>query len=288
MKGIILAGGKGTRLFPSTNIISKQLLPIFDKPMIYYPISTFMLVGIRDIVIITTPEDLNNFQKLLLDGSQWGLKFTYITQEKPEGIAQAFILTRDLLKGQNVCLILGDNLFYGRLDFLKNAIREHKFATIFAYEVQNPQDYGVVVLDEKGKPIEIIEKPQNYVSNFAIPGLYIFDSRVFDFSLGLKPSARGELEITDLQRIYLSLGELQVFKIGRGIAWLDTGTPSSMLDAAVFIRAIEQRQGRKIACLEEIALFMGYVQANEMLKWIDKMPSSDYKNYCLKIIEEFK
>jgi glucose-1-phosphate thymidylyltransferase len=288
MKGIVLAGGKGTRLYPSTNVISKQLLPIFDKPMIYYPISTLMLAGIRDMIIISTPEDIHNYQKLLIDGSQWGLSFSYVTQPKPEGIAQAFIITRHLFKNESVCLILGDNLFYGRLDFLKKGIAENQSATVFAYEVENPEDYGVVVFDKQNKPIEIIEKPKNFVSKYAIPGLYIFDSRVFDFALELKPSARGELEITDLQRKYLAMGELNVIKIGRGIAWLDTGNPSSMLDAAMFIRAIEQRQGRKIACLEEIALIMGYVSINEIFKWIEKMPSSNYKNYCLKIIEEFK
>jgi len=286
MKGIILAGGKGTRLYPTTNVISKQLLPIFDKPMIYYPIATLMLGGIRDITIISTPNDISNYQKLLSDGSQWGLNFSYCIQEKPEGIAQAFILTKNTFFGNKVCLILGDNLFYGKMDFFRNAIRNHRYATIFAYEVENPQDYGVVVLDKSNRPIEIVEKPISYISKYAIPGLYLFDERVYEFAEQLKPSRRGELEITDLEKIYLERGELDVVVMGRGIAWLDTGTPSNLIDAALFIRAIEQRQGRKIACLEEIALNLGYISKDDYYAWVDKMPESDYKRYCLKIVEE--
>ncbi|MEJ5285907.1 MAG: Glucose-1-phosphate thymidylyltransferase [Candidatus Kapaibacterium sp.] len=286
MKGLILAGGKGTRLYPSTNVISKQLLPIFDKPMIYYPIATLMLGGIRDIVIISTPTDIPNYQKLLGDGKQWGLSFEYCVQEKPEGIAQAFIITEALIKNEKVCLILGDNLFYGKLDFFRNAIKNLASATIFAYEVENPQSYGVVVLDKDKKPIDIIEKPKVFVSKWAIPGLYLFDERVSEFAKRLQPSSRGELEITDLQKMYLAFGELQVEIIGRGIAWLDTGTPSNLIDAALFIRAIEQRQGRKIACLEEIALNLGYITKSDFIRFVEQMPDSDYKRYCIKVYEE--
>ncbi len=287
MKGIILAGGKGSRLYPSTNIISKQLLPIFDKPMIYYPIATLMLGGIREIIIISSPLDINAYKNLLGDGKQWGLSFKYLLQEKPEGIAQAFIISKEEIEGGKVCLILGDNLFYGKLDFFRDAVEKLKFATIFAYEVENPEIYGVVVFDRNKKPIKIIEKPSAFVSKWAIPGLYLFDERVSEYAMQLKPSHRGELEITDLQKIYLDKGQLEVKIIGRGVAWLDTGTPSNLLDAALFIRAIEQRQGRKIACLEEIALAMGYISKNEFIRWVNFMPNCDYKNYCLKVFEEY-
>lgn len=286
MKGIILAGGKGTRLYPTTNVISKQLLPIFDKPMIYYPLATLMLGGIREIIIISTPVDIPIYRKLLGDGSQWGLSLEYCIQEEPKGIAQAFTIAREYIQGQKVCLILGDNLFYGKLDFFRNAIKNLKFATIFAYEVENPQSYGVVVLNNEKKPVEIVEKPKTYISKWAIPGLYLFDEKVSDFASMLKPSARGELEITDLQKIYLEKGELQVEIIGRGVAWLDTGTPSNLIDAALFIRAIEQRQGRKIACLEEIALTMNYINKQQYISWVERMPESDYKKYCLRVFEE--
>ncbi len=286
MKGIVLAGGKGTRLYPCTNVISKQLLPIFDKPMIYYPISTLMLGGIREIIVISTPYDIVQYQKLLGDGSQWGLSLNYCIQEQPLGIAQAFILTKEKLDGNSVCLILGDNLFYGKLDFFRNAIKNFQKSTIFAYEVENPQDYGVVILDKNKNPIDIIEKPKTYVSKFAIPGLYLFDERVYEYAQSLKPSLRGELEITDLQKIYLEKGDLNVEIIGRGVAWLDTGTPSNLIDAALFIRAIEQRQGRKVACLEEIALNLGFITLSDYVSWVEKMPESDYKKYCLKILED--
>lgn len=286
MKGIVLAGGKGTRLYPSTNVISKQLLPIFDKPMIYYPIATLMLAGIRNIIIISTPTDTPNFQNLLGDGHQWGISLSYLVQPKPEGIAQAFIIAKDYIIGDKVILILGDNLFYGKLDFLRAAIRDHLFATIFAYEVENPESYGVVVLDENQNPIKIVEKPKSFISKYAIPGLYLFDENVVRYAEQLEPSERGELEITDLQKVYLSQGKLKVRLIGRGIAWLDTGTSANLLDAALFIRAIEQRQGRKIACLEEIALGMNYISKSEYRKWVDSMPNSDYKNYCIKVLTE--
>jgi glucose-1-phosphate thymidylyltransferase len=286
MKGIVLAGGKGTRLYPSTNVISKQLLPIFDKPMIYYPIATLMLAGIRDIIIISTPTDIPSFQNLLGDGHQWGVSFSYLVQPKPEGIAQAFLIAKDYIIGSKVVLILGDNLFYGKLDFLRSAIQDNRFATIFAYEVENPESYGVVVLDENQNPIQIIEKPKSFISKYAIPGLYLFDEDVSIYAGQLEPSSRGELEITDLQKIYLSQNKLKVKLIGRGIAWLDTGTSANLLDAALFIRAIEQRQGRKIACLEEIALGMKYISKAECEKWVNSMPNSDYKNYCIRVLKE--
>ncbi|MGQ9818404.1 MAG: glucose-1-phosphate thymidylyltransferase RfbA [Candidatus Kapaibacteriales bacterium] len=287
MRGIILSGGKGTRLYPSTNVISKHLLPIFDKPMIYYPIATLMLVGIREIIIITSPKDLPNYQKLLRDGSQWGLSFEYLTQAEPEGIAQAFIIAENQIKGKKVCLILGDNLLYGKLDFLRRAISEHRNATIFAYEVDTPEDYGVVEFDNTMNVKRIIEKPKEFVSKYAIPGIYLFDEKVAKFALTLKPSGRGELEITDLLQLYLERKELQVHIIGRGVAWLDTGTPSNLIDAALFIRAIEQRQGRKIGCLEEIALTLGYITFENYKAWLNVMPNSEYKTYCLKVLKEF-
>ncbi len=286
MIGIVLSGGKGTRLYPCTNVISKQLLPIYDKPMIYYPISTLMLVGIRDFILISSLEAIEMYKSLLRDGNQWGIRIDYVIQEKPEGIAQAFILTKELIKNQKVCLILGDNLFYGRLDFLRFAIQKQRYATIFAYEVENPQDYGVVVLDKNCKPLRIVEKPKEYLSPFAIPGVYLFDEDVSYYAEQLKPSARGELEITDLQNIYLAQDKLDVQLIGRGVAWLDTGLPSNLLDAALFIRAIEQRQGRKIACLEEIALKRKYITPEQYLDWVYSMPESNYKSYCLKIFKE--
>ncbi len=287
MKGIILAGGKGTRLYPSTNVVSKQLLPIFDKPMIYYPIATLMLVGIRDIIIISTPSDIPSFQNLLGDGSQWGISLSYLVQPKPEGIAQAFIIAKDYIIGEKVILILGDNLFYGKLNFLREAIKEHTHATIFAYEVDNPESYGVVVFDENQNPTNIIEKPSSFASKYAIPGLYLFDEDVSHYVKQLQPSKRGELEITDLQKIYLRQNKLRVKLIGRGIAWLDTGTSTNLIDAALFIRAIEQRQGRKIACLEEISLVLNYISKTECQQWVELMPNSDYKNYCLKVLKEF-
>ncbi|MCX7879051.1 MAG: glucose-1-phosphate thymidylyltransferase RfbA [Ignavibacteria bacterium] len=287
MVGIVLSGGKGTRLYPSTKVISKQLLPIFDKPMIYYPISTLMLGGIREINIITTPEDFNQYKELLLDGSQWGLFFNYLIQEKPDGIAQAFLIAEKFIKGKKVCLILGDNLFYGKLDFFRNAMSNLRSSTIFAYEVDNPKDYGVVVLDKNNKPIKIVEKPQEHISKYAIPGLYLFDERVVEYAKSLTPSERGELEITDLLRIYLENSELDVVLVGRGVAWLDTGTPNNLVEAALFLRAIEQRQGRKIGCLEEIALAQGYVAKDKLFDWISSMPNSEYKNYCLKVLDEY-
>ncbi len=286
-KGLILAGGKGTRLYPMTHVFSKQLQPVYDKPMIYYPLSTLMLGGIKDILIISTPQDTPNYQTLLGDGSAWGINLQYVVQEKPAGLPQAFVLGEEFIGSDQSCLILGDNVFYGRLDFLRNGLTENSGGTVFAYRVENPQEYGVVEFDKDRKVISIEEKPKIPKSNFAIPGLYIFDSNVSDYSKSLKPSARGEFEITDLQKIYLEQGRLSVQQIGRGVAWLDTGTPESLLDAANFIQAIEKRQGMKIACLEEIALSMNFINIEHFEKSVGSLPNCDYKNYCLKILKEF-
>ncbi|MBX3044801.1 MAG: glucose-1-phosphate thymidylyltransferase RfbA [Candidatus Kapabacteria bacterium] len=286
-KGIILAGGKGTRLYPMTHVISKQLQPVYDKPMIYYPLSTLMLGGIKDILIISTPQDTPNYQKLLGEGSAWGINLQYAVQEVPAGLPQAFVLGEEFIAGHQSCLILGDNLFYGKLDFLRNGISQNQGGTVFAYKVENPDAYGVVEFDKNNKVLSIEEKPKLPKSNFAIPGLYIFDSNVSEYSKTLQPSARGEYEITDLQKIYLSQSKLNVQQIGRGVAWLDTGTPEALLDAANFIQAIEKRQGLKIACLEEIALLMNFISINQYENSVNNLPNCDYKNYCLKILREF-
>ncbi len=285
-KGLILAGGKGTRLYPLTHIFSKQLQPVYDKPMIYYPLSTLMLGGIKDILIISTPIDTPNYEKLLGDGSQWGINLEYVVQESPAGLPQAFILGEDFINKEQSCLILGDNIFYGKLDFLRNGLKENLGGTIFAYKVENPQEYGVVEFNKEKIVISIEEKPNEPKSNFAIPGLYIFDENVSNYSKNLKPSKRGELEITDLQKIYLAEEKLNVQQISRGVAWLDTGTPGSLLDAANFIQAIEKRQGLKIACLEEIALLMNFINMEEYENTVNNLPNCDYKNYCLKILKE--
>ena len=285
-KGLILAGGKGTRLYPMTHVFSKQLQPVYDKPMIYYPLSTLMLGGIQDILIISTPQDTPNYRHLLGDGSNLGINIEYVIQEVPAGLTQAFVLGEEFIGKDQSCLILGDNLFYGRLDFLRNGLMNNDGGTVFAYKVDNPQDYGVVEFDSNNKVISIEEKPKVPKSSFAIPGLYIFDSNVADYSKSLKPSARGEYEITDLQKVYLSQGRLNVQQIGRGVAWLDTGTPEALLDAANFIQAIEKRQGLKIACLEEIALTMKFINMEQYEKTVSELPNCDYKNYCLKIMKE--
>ncbi len=287
-KGIILAGGKGTRLYPLTYTFSKQLQPIYDKPMIYYPLATLMLAGIRDILIISTPEDIPNFEKLLGDGSKWGININFCIQHFPGGLPQAFILGEEFIANEQVCLILGDNLFYGKLDFLRNGIKNNKGGTIFAYQVDNPNSYGVVEFDKNQAVLSIEEKPENPKSNYAIPGLYIFDNNVSAISKELKPSKRGEIEITDLHKAYLNQQNLRVEMIGRGVAWLDTGTPEAMLEASNFIHLIEKRQGTKISCPEEIALQKGFITLEKYMELVNNLPNCDYKNYCLKIVKEYQ
>lgn len=293
-KGIILAGGSGTRLYPLTVVASKQLQVVYDKPMIYYPLALLMLSGIREILIISTPEDTKNFEKLLGNGHQWGIEISYKIQPEPKGIAQAFIIGEEFIGDKQVCLVLGDNLFYGKLDFLRDAVNNNQKdsesggGTIFGYSVNNPKDYGVVEFSPDGKVLSIEEKPENPKSKYAIPGVYIFDSNVANIAKNITPGKRGELEITDVQKAYLEKNQLKVQIIGRGIAWLDTGTPETLLEASTFIHSIEKRQGRKIACLEEIALFRGYLTVEQYLTTMDKLPKSSYKDYCLMILEEYK
>lgn len=287
-KGIVLAGGYATRLYPVTKTVSKQLLPIYDKPMIYYPLSVLMLAGIREIIIISTPTDLPNFEKLLGNGDQIGLSIYYAEQPKPEGLAQAFIIAKEFIVDHPSCLILGDNIFYGQglVDSLRRSIKNEIGATIFAYYVNNPERYGVVAFDNNGNATDIIEKPQSYISNWAVTGLYFYDRHVSEFAATLKPSARGEYEITDLNRIYLQNSSLKVEKLGRGIAWLDTGTHESFAQATNFIQIIEQRQGLKIACLEEIAYRLGYISGEKLKGLALNMKNSSYGDYLLRIIEE--
>ena len=283
LKGILLAGGRGTRLYPLTALLNKQLQPVYDKPMVYYPLSTLMLAGIREILIISTPEDIPNFQKLLGDGSKWGISLSYAVQDEPRGIADSFLIGEDFIQKEAVCLILGDNLFYGYLDFLRDAINSNTGGTIFGYQVQNPQEYGVVDFDEVGNVLSIEEKPETPKSNYAIPGLYVYDSNVIEMVEQITPSARGELEITDLNKVYLSKKQLKVELIGRGIAWLDMGTPDSLLEAGEFIQLIEKRQGLKIGCLEEIAFSSGYIDAEQLENIIADTPNGPYKEYLKKI-----
>jgi glucose-1-phosphate thymidylyltransferase len=293
MKGIILAGGTGSRLFPITQAVSKQLMPIYDKPMIYYPLSTLMLAGIRDILLISAPRDLPNFKNLLGDGSQWGLRFSYIEQEKPIGLAHAFILGENFIGDDSVSLILGDNIFYGpglgRMlqRGLKADNPQQQFgATIFAYYVNNPQDYGVVEFDAQGKVLGINEKPQQPKSHYAVPGLYFYNNAVIDYAKQLKPSPRGELEITDINMCYVKAGTMRVEVLSRGVAWLDTGTHQSMMKAANFIEVIESRQGLKIACPEEVAWTMGYINTEQLQKLAEPLLKSGYGEYLLRIIEQ--
>ncbi len=288
MKGIILAGGRGTRLYPLTIGLSKQLLPVYDKPMIYYPLSMLMLAGIREILVISTPEALPAFKALLRDGNQWGLRFSYAEQPEPRGLADAFLVKRGFTAGEPVCLILGDNIFFGQglPAKLRAAAQLTRGALIFAYPVRDPQRYGVVAFDEQGRALSIEEKPANPKSQFAVPGLYFYDHEVEEIAANLKPSQRGELEITDLNHIYLDRGQLRVEQMGRGIAWLDAGTHESLLQAANFVQAVEERQGMRISCPEEIAFRMGYIGADDLRHQAKTMDNNEYGMYLLRLVDD--
>jgi glucose-1-phosphate thymidylyltransferase len=288
MKGLILAGGRGTRLYPQTIVVSKQLLPLYDKPMIYYPLSMLMLAGIREILVISTPEHLPAFKHLLRDGSQWGLQFSYTSQDKPRGLADAFLVGREFIGEENVCLILGDNIFFGHglPEKLRAAAGLTEGALIFAYSVRDPQRYGVVEFDTKGRALSIEEKPAKPRSQYAVPGIYFYDNRVVEIAEGLKPSARGELEITDVNATYLSWGQLRVEVLGRGVAWLDAGTHEALLQAANFVQTVEERQGLMISCPEEIAYRMGYISATDLQRLVSTMANNRYTSYLLRLLDE--
>ncbi len=291
MKGIILAGGAGTRLYPSTMVVSKQLLPVYDKPMIYYPISVLMLANIKDILIISTPQDLPNFKKFLGTGEQFGLNFSYVEQPSPDGLAQAFILGKDFIGDDNVCLILGDNIFFGEgfsilLKSVVEDINKNGGATVFGYRVKDPERFGVVEFDKNNKAVSIEEKPKKPKSNYAVTGLYFYDNNVVEYVKNQKPSARGELEITDLNNKYLEQGKLNVELFGRGFAWLDTGTHSSLLRAGQYVQTIEENQGVKIACLEEIAWRMGFLTKEDLLKQSEKYKNNEYYNYIKELVKD--
>ena len=290
MKGIILAGGSGTRLYPITRSVSKQLMPVYDKPMIYYPIAVLMLAGIKDILVITTPEDHGQFKRLLNDGSQWGVTLQYAVQPEPGGLAQAFIIGETFIQSEPVCLILGDNIFFGHglPEQIRDASKREKGATIFGYYVRSPQRYGVISFNENGKVLDIEEKPAQPKSNYAVTGLYFYDNDVVEIAKKIKPSPRGELEITDVNKAYLNRGGLHVELIGRGAAWLDTGTHESLLDAANFIKGVEDRQGLKIACLEEIAYRLGYINVEQVREIAEPLAKNSYGQYLMHLIEAEK